>query len=117
MIANSPEIRGLELDAYTRCLHYHTALDIIAIKMKCCGVYYACRDCHEALANHEIELWPENEWQHKAVLCGNCRTELTINEYMASGDRCPVCRAEFNPGCKKHYGLYFELPVATSHSG
>ena len=22
---------------------------------------------------------------------------------------CPHCAAEFNPGCAKHYGLYFEI--------
>ena len=43
------------MDAETRCVHYRSALDIIAIKMACCGVYYACKDCHAALADHEIK--------------------------------------------------------------
>jgi uncharacterized CHY-type Zn-finger protein len=110
MIADSPEVRGVKLDPQTRCVHYHTAVDIVAIKMKCCGVYYACKDCHEALAGHEIQVWPQSEWMRRAVLCGFCRTELTIDDYMASEHRCPVCSAEFNPGCRKHYHFYFELP-------
>src|SRR5438552_17592567 len=109
MIADVPQVRGLELDPQTRCLHYHTAVDIIAIKMRCCRVYYACKECHDALAGHEIELWPRNEWTEKAVLCGQCRTELSINDYMGSENRCPACGAELNPGCRKHYGFYFEL--------
>ena len=34
-------VSGIDLDAQTRCAHYHKAQDIIAIKMKCCGVYDA----------------------------------------------------------------------------
>jgi uncharacterized CHY-type Zn-finger protein len=110
MSAGSVEVRGVGLDPQTRCVHYHTAADVIAIKMKCCGLYYACKACHEALAEHEIEVWPRDQRMQKAVLCGSCRTELTINDYMASEHRCPACGAEFNPGCRKHYHFYFELP-------
>lgn len=102
-----PDIRGVDLDAQTRCAHYPTELDIIAIKMKCCGVYYACKECHDALADHSIEVWPKEEWSQPAVLCGACRHEMTIHEYMASGSSCPNCGASFNPGCRKHYQFYF----------
>ena len=51
---NLPQVRGVELDAQTRCGHYHGSTDIIAIKMKCCGEYYACKDCHIELAGHSI---------------------------------------------------------------
>jgi uncharacterized CHY-type Zn-finger protein len=43
-----PPIRGIELDAQTCCAHWYSPRDIVAIKMKCCGVYYACKDCHDA---------------------------------------------------------------------
>jgi uncharacterized CHY-type Zn-finger protein len=102
-----PEVRGIDLDAATRCAHYRTELDIIAIRMKCCGVYYACKDCHEALAGHPIDVWPQSEWMQPAVLCGACGHEMTINEYRSSSDKCPRCDAPFNPGCRKHYGFYF----------
>jgi uncharacterized CHY-type Zn-finger protein len=108
-----PEVRGIDLDAQTRCAHYRTELDIVAIRMKCCGVYYACKDCHEALAGHAIEVWPRAEWNRPAVLCGACGAEMTIAQYMESGDRaenspcCPHCGAVFNPGCRKHYQFYF----------
>ena len=103
-----PEVCGVELDAQTRCAHYRSKLDIIAIKMKCCGVYYACKDCHEELAGHAIEVWPRAEWGEAAVLCGACGHELSIERYMASGYECPACGAAFNPGCRKHYQFYFE---------
>lgn len=102
------EVRGIGVDAQTRCAHYRSALDIIAIKMKCCGVYYACKDCHEALAGHAVEPWPRGEWTTSAVLCGACGKELSISAYMESGYECPFCHAGFNPGCRKHYRFYFE---------
>jgi uncharacterized CHY-type Zn-finger protein len=103
-----PEIRGVGLDAQTRCAHWRSPLDIVAIKMKCCGVYYACKDCHAALAGHAIEIWPRIEWDRKAVLCGACGTELSIRQYLDSADKCPTCGAGFNPGCKLHGHFYFE---------
>jgi uncharacterized CHY-type Zn-finger protein len=36
-----PAVHGSEVDAQTRCVHYHSALDVISINMKCCGTYYA----------------------------------------------------------------------------
>jgi len=109
MVTTLPEVRGVNLDPQTRCEHYHGPTDIIAIKMKCCGVYYACKDCHEALAGHRIEVWPEREWGQHVVLCGACGVELTIRQYMKSDSRCPDCRAPFNPGCRNHYHIYFEI--------
>jgi uncharacterized CHY-type Zn-finger protein len=108
MPETTPEVRGVNLDAQTRCAHYHSSLDIIAIRMKCCGIYYACKDCHDALADHAIKVWPRQEWDQRAILCGSCGSELTIAEYMASGYQCPKCKAAFNPGCRNHYHFYFE---------
>jgi uncharacterized CHY-type Zn-finger protein len=102
-----PKVRGVETDAETRCVHYRSAFDIIAIKMACCGVYYACKDCHAALADHEVKVWPRSNWDVRAILCGACGSELTINEYMSSGYCCPRCAAEFNPACRNHYQFYF----------
>jgi uncharacterized CHY-type Zn-finger protein len=103
-----PSVRGIDLDAQTRCLHYHSAADVVAIKMKCCGVYYACKDCHIALAGHAIMVWPGNEWDQQAILCGACGAELTIRAYLDCGPRCPACHAEFNPGCRRHHHFYFD---------
>lgn len=108
MVSTFPNVRGVNLDSQTRCEHYHGPTDIVAIKMKCCGLYYACKDCHTALADHEIQVWPENEWNQQAILCGACGTELTIHQYMLSESRCPVCAERFNPGCRNHYHFYFQ---------
>lgn len=105
---STENVHGIDLDPQTRCAHYHLPLDIIAIKMKCCGIFYACKDCHDALAGHPIQLWPASEWSQPAILCGACQSVLTIHEYMRSGDRCPQCHAPFNPRCRNHYHLYFE---------
>jgi uncharacterized CHY-type Zn-finger protein len=101
-------VHGLDVDAQTRCAHWRSPLDIVAIRIKCCGVYYACKDCHEALAGHPIEVWPPDEWDRLAVMCGACGAELAIAAYLASSDACPACHAPFNPGCRLHRRFYFE---------
>jgi uncharacterized CHY-type Zn-finger protein len=103
-----PYVKGVDLDPQTRCSHYNSRLDIVAIKMKCCGVYYACKECHDALAGHAIEVWPRSEWGEAAVLCGACGSELTIRQYMESSHRCPNCATPFNPGCRNHHSFYLE---------
>jgi uncharacterized CHY-type Zn-finger protein len=107
-------VHGVDLDAETRCAHYHSRLDVIAIRMKCCGRYYACKECHDALAGHELEVWPRGEWDAPAVLCGCCGLEMMVVQYMACGNACPACRAQFNPGCRKHYYFYFEMSSDTA---
>jgi len=102
------QVHGIDVDAETRCAHYNKPVDVIAIKMRCCGEYYACKDCHEALAGHAIEVWPRSEWDAKAVLCGLCGVELSVREYLACANVCPGCGAGFNPGCRNHYSFYFE---------
>jgi uncharacterized CHY-type Zn-finger protein len=103
-----PIVRGINLDAQTRCVHYRSVVDIVAIKMKCCGIYYACKDCHEALAGHAFAVWPRGEWDARAVLCGACGVEMTIREYLGCRAACPGCGAAFNPGCRVHHHFYFE---------
>ncbi len=101
-------VRGVGLDPQTRCAHHRKPEDIIAIKMRCCGIYYACKDCHDELASHPIEVWPKDEWNQPAVLCGSCGRELSVQEYLDCENQCPTCKAHFNPGCRNHYHFYFE---------
>jgi len=108
-VVKQRQVRGINLDSQNRCEHYHGLTDIVAIKMKCCGVYYACKDCHAALADHNIEVWPGTEWNEQAILCGACGTELTIRGYMESEFCCPACHERFNPRCRNHYHFYFEV--------
>ena len=108
MQEHGPQVHGVALDPQTRCAHYNSLLDIIAIRMKCCGRYYACKDCHDALESHVIEAWPAAEWDQPAVLCGACRTELSIRQYLECSNTCPVCKAQFNPRCRFHYHFYFQ---------
>ena len=73
-----PQVQGTELAPETRCAHDHSPLDIIAIKMECCGVNYACKDCHKLLAVHAVFMWPTAEWDARGFLRGVCGYELTI---------------------------------------
>lgn len=101
-------VLGVDLDDETRCAHWYSPRDVVAIRMKCCGEYYACKDCHDALGGHPAQVWPRSEWDEKAVLCGVCRHEMSIAAYLASSDACPACGAGFNPGCRLHRHFYFE---------
>jgi len=101
-------VYGKSIDNQTRCVHWHSELDIIAIKFKCCDKYYPCFSCHEEEADHRHQVWPKSEFDEKAILCGVCNRELGIQEYMDSGNTCPHCSSAFNPGCSNHYHLYFE---------
>ena len=103
-----PTVHGLELDPQTLCAHWHSPRDVIAIKMRCCGEYYSCRQCHDALAGHPAVVWPASEWDQPAILCGVWAQEQTVREYLDGENHCPTCGAAFNPGCKTHHHLYFE---------
>ncbi|ODR80497.1 hypothetical protein BG842_13480 [Haladaptatus sp. W1] len=107
-IIHGTAVHGVDVDAETRCAHYDTERDVIAIRFPCCEEYYPCFRCHDAVADHPREPWPEDERDTEAVLCGVCGAELTITAYLDCGSRCPDCDAEFNPGCANHYALYFD---------
>lgn len=91
----------------TRCVHYRTEVDIVAIRFACCGTYYPCHRCHEETADHEATQWPIDKRDREAVLCGACGTELTIDAYLGTTE-CPSCHAPFNERCRLHTHLYFE---------
>ena len=103
------DVVGIDVDAETRCGHYHGPRDLIALKFKCCAAWYPCIDCHRVLANHEVEVWPVGERDQQAVLCGACGTRLTIAAYLYCDSMCPDCGAHFNAGCALHHHLYFEV--------
>ena len=102
-------VKGKVIDNETRCSHYHTNLDIIALKFKCCNTYYTCYTCHQEATDHTPTTWEVTERDEKAVLCGVCGHELTITEYLASNNICTACQSHFNPNCKNHYNLYFKM--------
>ncbi|RWZ58051.1 hypothetical protein EQV77_09705 [Halobacillus fulvus] len=101
-------VYGVKVDQQTRCQHYHSDIDVIAIKFRCCGKFYACHACHEEMEDHAADRWPEEEWDETAIMCGNCRNVLTIREYM-DVNSCPSCEHSFNERCSNHYPLYFSI--------
>lgn len=102
------EVRGTNVDGQTRCSHYDSDIDIIAIKFKCCRQWFPCYECHAEYTNHATEVWSTGERETLAVLCGRCGHRLSIAEYLECASVCPKCRSGFNPGCARHYDLYFE---------
>jgi len=108
VIVHGTSITGSNVDAETRCAHYHEERDIIAIKFKCCGKWFPCHQCHAALAGHAPKVWPTAEFDAPAILCGGCGHQLTVHEYLDCDSVCPKCRQQFNPGCARHSHLYFQ---------
>ncbi|WP_417897194.1 CHY zinc finger protein [Bacillus haimaensis] len=102
------QVLGKTVDKETRCVHYHSSKDIIAIKFYCCQTYFPCYQCHDEHSDHHAQVWPKKSFGEKAILCGVCQNELSIHEYIDSNSTCPICRSPFNPGCQLHYHLYFE---------
>lgn len=113
-----PLVHGQAVDEQTRCVHYQTPLDVIAIKFVCCGRYYPCFECHADAESHPAEQWPRERWGEAAILCGGCGEQLPIAEYKralaaagaaASGiAHCPRCQIAINERCSLHAELYFE---------
>lgn len=98
---------GTDIDPQTRCSHYHSDLDIIAIRFKCCERWFPCYECHSEITDHKAEIWPADERDTLAVLCGGCGRQMSITEYLDCDSTCPACESKFNPGCATHYHLYF----------
>jgi len=95
------------VDAEGRCAHWRSLVDIVSFRFPCCEGFWACHDCHEALADHPARPWPRGSGEEPAVLCGACRSVLAVAAYRSHPDACPVCRATFNPRCRLHHPRYF----------
>lgn len=107
-IIGGVKVLGATVDDKTRCTHYHSERDIIAIKFKCCEQWFPCFECHTEFADHTAQVWKTEEFQTPAILCGACGHQLSIAEYFACDSVCPNCQSLFNPNCARHYYLYFE---------
>ncbi|WP_313696210.1 CHY zinc finger protein [Halorarum halobium] len=107
-LVHGVRVRGVDVDSETRCAHYGTERDVIALRFGCCGEFFPCFECHDAVAEHGSEPWPRDRFDEPAVLCGGCGAELTVEEYRDCDHSCPRCDADFNPGCAEHEDRYFE---------
>ncbi|WP_291474244.1 CHY zinc finger protein [Corynebacterium sp.] len=99
------------------CTHWHSSLDIVAIRFHCCGHSYPCLHCHEEAEDHPVTPRPTatgSDRAQEAVLCRACGAWLTVVEYLdlydgAAEPHCPYCAASFNPGCALHSQVYFQV--------
>ena len=57
-----PLLRGVGLDAQTRCAHYATARDVVALRFACCPAYWSCHRCHAELADHPAVPVPAGDF-------------------------------------------------------
>ena len=100
-------LKGALLDDETRCVHYHSPLDVVALQCYQCRTFYPCFECHNEQEDHAFKPWPKTAQQEQAILCGVCRTLHTIEAYQ-SMTHCTNCQAPFNPKCTLHAKHYFE---------
>lgn len=100
-------VHGAVIDGQSRCVHYRSDLDVVALRFRCCGDWYPCVYCHDAAVAHPRRVWEAEAADRQAALCGYCGTTLTIAQYRRS-TACPACGAGFNPGCARHHVMYFE---------
>ena len=80
------QVYGDTLDEETRCQHYHSEKDIVALKCFACQKYYPCFLCHDRYEDHAFLAYPVSRSEDRVVLCGHCRTELTISQYLGCED-------------------------------
>lgn len=99
-------------DEHARCKHYGLPVDVVAMKYACCESYYACHLCHAELADHPAQRWPATRFDDPATLCGICGSTMTVTSYLVA-DECPSCHAPFNPGCRNHRSIYFDVSDST----
>ena len=99
------------------CTHWHSPLDVVAIRFHCCGHTYPCLHCHDGAEDHPVTPWPTvtaSDRAVDAVLCRACGAWLTVGEYLdvyggTAEPQCPHCAASFNPGCAFHSHVYFQV--------
>lgn len=106
--ADAPLVWGVGLRRHgeSRCAHWNSELDVLAIQAPCCQKFYACASCHDACENHSFNPWPSStSLEQNALLCGVCRHSYSIREYIngTESPSCPACGASMNPGCKLHW--------------
>lgn len=99
-------VHGAAMDAQTRCVHYRSEVDVVAMRFHCCGDWYPCALCHDEAVAHARTVWPADDAEVQAALCGACAQTMSIARYRESV-ACPACGAGFNPRCALHHELYF----------
>lgn len=104
-----PEVAGRTVDDATRCVHHDGDDDVVAIKAPCCGTWYPCYECHDDAEDHALQPWARDAFETEAVLCGVCEATHSIHGYLDADDRCPACGADWNPACRKHHPIYFDV--------
>ncbi|MFL4356214.1 CHY zinc finger protein [Streptococcus uberis] len=104
MKAKNLPFLGMALDEQSRCYHYHSENDIVALKCQSCQKYYACYHCHDSLEDHLFVA--TNSQESYPVMCGVCQHLLSLKDYQKG--YCIFCQNPFNPKCSLHYDVYFK---------
>ena len=64
--------KGLSEHSETRCSHWHSPRDVLALAAPCCGGdFFACAQCHDEVTGHVLQPWPsDTPLATHALLCG-----------------------------------------------
>src|SRR5699024_7970441 len=99
---------GKLMDIETRCKSYVSVKDFMEIKFYRCNTFYTFFTGDREQVNHALGNCPKEKFNTKAILCGVCRTEMTIETYM-NHNACPECGSVYNENCQLHYPIYFDV--------
>ena len=81
---NVPKYVGVEIETHreSRCKHYHSKLDVLALESSCCNKFYSCVKCHDEMENHAMIPWDsDTSLNRHALLCGVCEKTFSIRTW------------------------------------
>ena len=95
-----PLLRGVGLDAQTRCAHYATARDVVALRFACCPAYWSCHRCHAELTDHPAVPVPADALDVVAAVrfAGQHGLRVEVGAGGLDGRRGHKCRGHPNGG-------------------
>ncbi|WP_369678836.1 hypothetical protein [Planococcus faecalis] len=63
-------VKGVSVDAETRCAHYIQLSIELPSSFFCCQQYFPCFECHQAIGCGNHQVWPKDRFQEKACCAG-----------------------------------------------
>ena len=109
-MTRTPDVFGKTVDEHTRCVHYATELDIIAIRFACCDRYFPCHLCHSETADHPAMQWPTDKFDQPAIL--RELLERTDDRGLQSSRQLPRMPRTLQPPLRRSLGLLLRFLIS-----
>ncbi len=86
--------------------HYHSTLDIVALKCFESVSEVLPLSSHDSLGEHSFRAYPLSVEAGQGPYLWRLSVEMTVRNIR--GSSLSQCHSAFNPACSKHYDIYFE---------